>query len=305
MDPTRRAMLQALAGVPALALVTSANAITAGGLIERAIPSTGERLPAIGVGTWQTFDVGPDAAARRALKEVLVAFAKAGGRVVDSSPMYGSSESVTGDLVAELGLAPNLFFATKVWTSGRDEGIRQMETSFSRLRVQRMDLMQVHNLVDTAVHTKTLQDWKARGRIRYLGITHYTSSAYAEVERWLRTGNYDFLQINYSLGERESAERLLPLAQEKKVAVIANRPFGEGALFSRVRGKALPGWAGEIGAATWAQFFLKWIISHPAITCAIPGTGKPGHMLDNLAAGTGALPDAAMRAKMSAYFDAL
>lgn len=305
MDPTRRAMLQALAGVPALALVNSTNAITAGGLIERAIPSTGERLPAIGVGTWQTFDVGPDAAARRALKEVLVAFAKAGGRVVDSSPMYGSSESVTGDLVAELGLAPNLFFATKVWTSGRDEGLRQMETSFRRLRVPRMDLMQVHNLVDTAVHTKTLQDWKARGRIRYLGITHYTSSAYAEVERWLRTGNYDFLQINYSLGERESAERLLPLAQEKKVAVIANRPFGEGALFSRVRGKALPGWASEIGAATWAQFFLKWIISHPAITCAIPGTGKPEHMLDNLAAGTGALPDAAMRAKMSAYFDAL
>jgi len=305
MDPTRRAMLQALAGVPAFALVNSTNAITAGGLIERAIPSTGERLPAIGVGTWQTFDVGPDAAARRALKEVLVAFAKAGGRVVDSSPMYGSSESVTGDLVAELGLAPNLFFATKVWTSGRDEGLRQMETSFSRLRVQRMDLMQVHNLVDTAVHTKTLQDWKARGRIRYLGITHYTSSAYAEVERWLRTGNYDFLQINYSLGERESAERLLPLAQEKKVAVIANRPFGEGALFSRVRGKALPEWAREIGAATWAQFFLKWIISHPAITCAIPGTGKPVHMLDNLAAGTGALPDAAMRAKMSAYFDAL
>ncbi|MCX7160854.1 MAG: aldo/keto reductase [Proteobacteria bacterium] len=305
MDPTRRAMLQALAGVPALALVNSTNAITAGGLIERAIPSTGERLPAIGVGTWQTFDVGPDAAARRALKEVLVAFAKAGGRVVDSSPMYGSSESVTGDLVAELGLAPNLFFATKVWTSGRDEGLRQMETSFRRLRVPRMDLMQVHNLVDTAVHTKTLQDWKARGRIRYLGITHYTGSAYAEVERWLRTGNYDFLQINYSLGERESAERLLPLAQEKKVAVIANRPFGEGALFSRVRGKALPGWAGEIGAATWAQFFLKWIISHPAITCAIPGTGKPEHMLDNLAAGTGALPDAAMRAKMSAYFDAL
>ena len=305
MDPTRRAMLQALAGVPAFALVNSTNAITAGGLIERAIPSTGERLPAIGVGTWQTFDVGQDAAARRALKEVLVAFAKAGGRVVDSSPMYGSSESVTGDLVAELDLAPNLFFATKVWTSGRDEGIRQMETSFRRLRVQRMDLMQVHNLVDTAVHTKTLQDWKARGRIRYLGITHYTGSAYAEVERWLRTGNYDFLQINYSLGERESAERLLPLAQEKKVAVIANRPFGEGALFSRVRGKALPEWAREIGAATWAQFFLKWIISHPAITCAIPGTGKPGHMLDNLAAGTGALPDAAMRAKMSAYFDAL
>ena len=168
-----------------------------------------------------------------------------------------------------------------------------------------MDLMQVHNLVDTAVHTKTLEDWKAKGRIRYLGITHYASTAYAEAERWLKTGKYDFLQINYSLGEREAAERLLPLAQEKKVAVIANRPFGEGALFKRVRGKALPDWAREFGAASWAQFFLKWILAHPAITCAIPGTGKPEHMADNVSAGTGTLPDSALRAKMAAYFDSL
>ncbi len=305
MDPSRRAALHTLAGIPALALMRPASALTAGGLIERAIPSSGELLPAIGVGTWQTFDVGADAAARGALREVLGAFAKAGGRVVDSSPMYGTSESVTGDLVAELGIGTRLFLATKVWTSGGDAGIRQMETSFKRLRVARMDLMQVHNLVDTAVHTKTLEDWKARGRVRYLGITHYTSSAYAEVERWLKAGKYDFLQINYSLAERESEARLLPLAQEKKVAVIVNRPFAEGALFRQVRGKPLPDWAGEIGAASWAQFFLKWIVSHPAVTCAIPGTGKTEHMIDNLAAGRGALPDAAMRRRMSAYFDSL
>ena len=305
MDPTRRNALLALASLPALAATKPASALTAGGLLERPIPSTGERLPAIGVGTWQTFDVGADAAARLALSEVLGVFAKAGGRVIDSSPMYGSSESVTGGLIASAGLTGKLFVATKVWTSGREEGLRQMETSFKRLRVSRMDLMQVHNLVDAAVHTKTLEDWKATGRVRYLGITHYTRSAYADVERWLKTGKFDFLQINYSLAERESQERLLPLAQEMRVAVIANRPFAEGAMFSRVRGKPLPAWAADLGAASWAQFFLKWIISHPAVTCAIPGTGKPEHMADNLAAGMGVLPDAAMRAKMSAYFESL
>lgn len=303
MDPSRRTALLALAGLPALALMKPAAA--SGSLIERTIPASGEKLPVIGVGTWQTFDVGADAQARAALREVLGVFAKAGGRVIDSSPMYGSSESVTGDLAAELGLAAKLFVATKVWTSGKDAGVQQMEVSYKRLRVKRMDLLQVHNLVDTAVHTKTLEDWKAKGRVRYLGITHYTSSAYAEVERWLKTGKYDFLQVNYSLGERTSEDRLLPLAQEHKVAVIINRPFAEGALFRRVRGKPLPEWAGEAGAASWAQFFLKWIVSHPAVTCTIPGTGKPEHMIDNLAAGIGALPDAAMRRKMAAHFDSL
>jgi diketogulonate reductase-like aldo/keto reductase len=180
-----------------------------------------------------------------------------------------------------------------------------METSFKRLRVSRMDLMQIHNLVGADTHTRTLEEWKAKQRVRYIGITHYTRSAYAEVERYLNTGKYDFLQINYSLAERDSEERLLPLAQQKKAAVIVNRPFAEGAMFRKVRGKPLPEWSAEFGAKTWAQFFLKWIVSHPAVTCAIPGTGKPEHMLDNLAAGTGVLPDAAMRRRMAQHYDSL
>ena len=298
MEPRRRALLAALASL-ALPAATAQPAIRV-----KNIPSTGEALPAIGVGTWQTFDVR-DAAAREPLREVLKTFVESGGRVVDSSPMYGAAESVVGELSAELGVREQLFMATKVWTRGRDEGIRQMEESFRRMRVQRMDLMQVHNLVDVATHTETLKDWKSKKRVRYIGITHYTASAYAEVERWLKTGQYDFLQINYSLGERDSEKRLLPLAQQMKVAVIANRPFAEGALFSRVKGKALPSWAGELGIESWAQYFLKWIVSHPAVTCAIPGTGKPEHIRDNVAAGFGALPDAASRRKMTEYFDSL
>ncbi len=296
MDSRRRALLLAF-----VAEAIAGNAAAAE-LLMRAIPSTGEKLPAIGVGTWQTFDVGGDAAARSPLREVLKLL---NGNVVDSSPMYGSSESVAGDLIAELGVRDRLFIATKVWTSGRDAGIRQMEDSFRRLRVERMDLMQVHNLVDVATHTGTLKDWKQKGRVRYIGITHYTSSAYAEVERWLKTGDYDFLQINYSLGERDAEKRLLPLARERKIAVIINRPFAEGALFRKTKGKSLPPWAGELGISSWAQYFLKWIVSHPAVTCAIPGTGKPEHMQDNLAAGSGALPNDGERRRMAGYFDSL
>ena len=295
MDPRRRALLAVLAA-GALRPAFSQE------LVSKKIPSTGEALPVIGVGTWQTFDVGAETSARAPLREVLKLLDR---NVVDSSPMYGSSESVAGDLIAELGLRDKLFVATKVWTSGRDAGIRQMETSFRRLRVERMDLMQVHNLVDVATHTKTLLDWKAKKRLRYIGITHYTSSAYAEVERALKTGQYDFLQINYSLGERESEQRLLPLAKEKNTAVIANRPFAEGALFRQTKGKSLPPWAKELGIESWAQYFLKWIVSHPAVTCAIPGTGNPKHMQDNLAAGRGALPDAAARKRMAEHFDAV
>jgi len=302
--PGRRRTLGLLAGVPA-ALALNPTMSAAEAPITRSIPASGEPLPVIGVGTWQTFDVGTDAAARAALREVLTLFAQGGGKVIDSSPMYGSSESVAGDLVAELGLRERLFIATKVWTSGRAEGVRQMEESFRRLRVERMDLMQIHNLLDAAAHTRTLQQWKRDGRVRYIGITHYTSSAYAEVERWLKSGDYDFLQINYSLAEREAERRLLPLAQEMKIAVIANRPFAGAGAFRRVRGKPLPPWTQEIGVSSWAQFFLKWIIGHPAITCAIPGTGKPTHMKDNLGAALGALPDAAMRARMARTFDAL
>jgi diketogulonate reductase-like aldo/keto reductase len=298
MDPRRRALLAFLA---AAAAVRPAHAQ---GLLTKEIPSTRERLPVIGVGTWQTFDVGADAAARAPLREVLKLMAQAGRGVVDSSAMYGSSEAVAGDLMAELGLRDKLFVATKVWTSGRDAGIKQMETSFRRLSVERMDLMQVHNLVDVATHTETLKQWKQKGRVRYIGITHYTSSAYAEVERLLKTGAYDFLQINYSLAERDSEKRLLPLAKDRNVAVIANRPFAEGALFRQAKGKALPPWAAELGIASWAQYFLKWIVSHPAVTCAIPGTGKPEHMKDNLGAGLAPMPDEKTRKRMAEYFDA-
>jgi len=274
-------------------------------IMTRKIPSTGEELPAIGLGTWQVFDVGGNATERAPLREVIARFEKAGGRLIDSSPMYGSAESVAGDLVAELGLREKLFIATKVWTRGRAEGIQEMERSFQRLKVKQMDLMQVHNLLDVDVHTKTLLDWKSQGRIRYMGITHYTASAHAEVERQLKKQKYDFLQINYSLAERDAEHRLLNQCKDKGIAVIANRPFAEGAMFRRVRGRPLPPWAAEIGAASWAQFFLKWIVGHPAVTCAIPGTGKPEHIADNVAAGFGALPDAAQRKRMAEYFDSL
>lgn len=275
------------------------------GIMTRRIPSTGEELPAIGLGTWQVFDAGDDPAARAPLREVVAAFHKAGGKLIDSSPMYGSAESVAGDLAAELGLREKLFIATKVWTRGRAEGIAQMETSFRRLKVKQMDLMQVHNLLDVEVHTKTLRAWKEQKKVRYIGITHYTASAYDEVEKWLHREKYDFLQINYSLAERTSERKILEICRQKNIAVIANRPFAEGAMFRRVRGKPLPPWAAELGIASWAQYFLKWIVGHPAITCAIPGTGKPEHIADNVAAGFGALPDEKTRKRMAEYFDSL
>jgi len=274
-------------------------------LVTRPIPRGGEALPVIGLGTWRVFDVGNDAAARARLREVLTVFSAAGAKLIDSSPMYGTSEAVVGDLTAALRLRAQLFLATKVWTQGRTDGIEQMEQSMRRMRATTLDLIQVHNLVDVAAHSKTLADWKAKGRVRYVGITHYTASAHDAVERWLKTGDYDFVQINYSLDEPESAARLLPLAQEKRTAVIVNRPFGEGGMFARARGKPLPGWAAELGIASWAQYFLKWILGHPAVTCVIPGTGNPRHMADNLAAGVGALPDAPTRARMAKHFASL
>jgi diketogulonate reductase-like aldo/keto reductase len=304
MNAHRRSALRRLGGLAALLALQPASAQMPN-LIQRTIPSSGEKLPVIGLGTWQVFDAGNDAAARAPLKDVLRVFFAAGGRLLDSSPMYGSSEAVVGDLCSELNACEPLFMATKVWTRGRDEGIREMETSFRRMRVKQMDLMQVHNLLDVATHTKTLLEWKARGRVRHIGITHYTASAHAEVERTLKQAPYDFLQINYSLGEREAEQRLLPLARERGVAVIANRPFAEGAMFRRVRGKPLPDWARELGIESWAQYFLKWILGHPALAAAIPGTGKAEHMADNLAAGRGALPDEQQRRRMAAHYDAL
>jgi diketogulonate reductase-like aldo/keto reductase len=298
MDWRRRTILGALGGILARSLHAQDNKR----LHVKTIPASGKTLPVIGLGTWQTFDVGASRDERGPLREVLKLL---DGNVVDSSPMYGSSETVAGDLIAELGMRDKLFVATKVWTRGRAEGLQQIETSFKRLRVEVMDLLQIHNLVDVATHTQTLAAMKSQKRVRYIGITHYTSSAYLDVERWLSTGPYDFLQINYSLAEREAETRLLGLAKDRGVAVIANRPFAEGALFRQTKGKPLPAWAAELGIASWAQYFLKWIVSHPAVTCAIPGTGRPEHMRDNLAAGRGPLPDAAQRKRMAEYLSSL
>ncbi len=300
MDARRRALLGALAG---LALTRPAQG--AERMHTRPIPASGEALPLIGLGTWQTFDVGGSATARAPLKDVLQALFDAGGRVVDSSPMYGSSESVVGGLCAQLGICEPLFMATKVWTRGRADGIGQMQRSIERMRAGRIDLLQVHNLVDVEAHTQTLLEWKAQKRVRYIGITHYTASGYAAIERWLKTKQYDFVQINYSLDEPESEERLLPLARELGVAVMVNRPFASGGMFRRTRGKPLPPWAAELGIASWAQYFLKWIVAHPAVTCAIPATSKPAHMRDNAGAGAGPLPDAAGRRRMAQYFASL
>ncbi|HEU4344931.1 MAG TPA: aldo/keto reductase [Candidatus Binatia bacterium] len=265
----------------------------------RSIPRSGELLPVIGLGTWQTFDVGTSESERSPLKKVLNELVRLGGSVVDSSPMYGRSESVVGDLASDLGIHKRLFLATKVWTTGRDAGIRQMEESFRRLRTERIDLMQVHNLVDWRNHLVTLRRWKEEGRIRYIGVTHYTSSAYDDLALVLQKEELDFVQLNYSIAEREADRRVLPLAVERRLAVLVNRPFAQAGLFRKVRGKALPPWTSDIGCSTWAQFFLKFVVSHPAVTCTIPGTSKVEHLVDNLKGGIGALPDAAMRERMA------
>jgi diketogulonate reductase-like aldo/keto reductase len=271
----------------------------------RAIPTTGEKIPAVGLGTWQVFDVGGLPGERRPLKEVLTRFVQLGGKVIDTSPMYGRAESVIGDLTSELDLRDSLFLATKVWTSGRQAGIDSMERSFQRLRAKRLDLMQVHNLVDVDTQLATMRAWQEQGRIRYLGITHYVDSAFPEVEKILRREKLDFLQINYSIIDRGAEERILPLARERGVAVLINRPFASGDLFPRVRSKPLPDWAVEFDCKSWAQFLLKWILSNAAVTCAIPATGNVKHLEDNMAAGVGRLPDEKLRQRMVDFVSAL
>ena len=267
--------------------------------LRRAIPSSKEALPVIGLGTWQTFDVG-GGAERSPLRQVLQRFVALGGRVVDSSPMYGRAEAVVGDLAAEDGLRDSLFVATKVWTSGRAAGVAQLEASLRHFRTRTLDLVQVHNLVDWRTHLTTLREWKHAGRIRYLGVTHYTASAYGELEKVMRAEPLDFVQLNYSVTEREAEQRLLPLAAERGMAVLVNRPFAEGALLRRVRGRAVPTWASDLGCTSWAQLFLKWIVAHPAVTCVIPATSRPEHLEDNMQAGRGPLPDAAARERIAA-----
>lgn len=267
-------------------------------LLTRAIPSSGEKLPVIGLGTWQTFDVDLRPDTGEQLQDVLAQFAKLGGRVIDSSPMYGRSEQVIGELSAKLGLRDKFFLATKVWTRGKAAGIESMERSMERMQTKTIDLMQVHNLVDTATQLATIREWKAAGRIRYVGITHSNTNAHPEVEKVLQSEKLDFVQINYSIMEREAEKRILPLAQDRGVAVLANRPFGGGDLFNRMRSKPLPDWAAELDCRSWAQFFLKWIVAHTAVTCAIPATNNPKHLEDNVQGGLGRMPDAKMRQRM-------
>jgi diketogulonate reductase-like aldo/keto reductase len=262
-------------------------------LLSRAIPATGEMLPAIGLGTWETFDVGPGAETRRPLAGVLARFASRGGRLVDSSPMYGRAEGVVGALAGEGNLLPSLFIATKVWTRGRSSGLEQMERSLRLLG--KVDLMQVHNLLDLDTQLASIRALKAARRVRYLGVTHYAASAHAELARVLEKEKPDFVQVNYSAAEPEAGSSLLPLAADLGVAVIANRPFGGGEALRRALKQPLPGWAVEAACSSWAQVFLKWILADPAVTCAIPATSNPVHLEDDLGAASLPLPDAAWR----------
>ncbi|MDP1536234.1 MAG: aldo/keto reductase [Burkholderiales bacterium] len=303
-NPRRRLLLQAAGTTALLAAMTDAHsASTPAGLITRPIPRSSERLPAVGLGTWQVFDVPENQLGGTELREVMRRFIALGGKVIDSSPMYGHSEAAVGTLATALNARKSLFLATKVWTSGRAAGIRQMEESMRLLQTNVIDLMQVHNLLDLKTHLPVLREWKKAGRIRYLGITHYTAGSHAELEKLVRSGDFDFVQFNYSLDEPEADARLLPACADSGTATLINRPFSQAGLFSKVRGKPLPPWCADLDCSSWAQFFLKWIISHPAVTCAIPGTRLVRHIEDNMLACRGRLPDAAMRKRMAAYIN--
>ncbi len=275
-----------------------------GSMITKSIPTSGEALPIIGLGTYQVFDAASTAAEIASRSEIVARLTASGASLLDTSPMYNRSERMIGDVIKAQGNRKKLFLATKVWTDGRAAGLEQMQTSANLMNTDVIDLMQVHNLRDTAVHMLSIRELKDAGKIRYDGLTHYTAGAHANLMREMKTYRPDFIQINYSLGEREAENAVLPLAKELGIAVLINRPFVTGRLFSAVRGKELPEWAQPF-ADSWGQFFLKFIISHPAVTCVIPATSKPHHMLDNLGAGTGEMPDKAMRQRMASYFSGL
>jgi diketogulonate reductase-like aldo/keto reductase len=296
----RRDVLKlAAAAVAANALPSIARAREE--MLKRKIPKSGEAIPAVGIGTSDVFDVAASAQERAPVKDVLRRFVELGGRVVDTSPMYGRAETVIGDVAQELGVAKSLFIATKVWIRGRDAGVEQMNSSMAKLKAPGIDLMQVHNLVDLQTQLATLRDWKQQGKLRYIGVTHYTVSSHQELEDLVRKEKLDFVQFNYSIATRDAEARLLPACAETGTATLINRPFEDGALFSRVKGKPLPGWAKEFDCETWAQFFLKFILSHEAVTCVIPATAKLKHLEDNMQAGHGKLPDAKMRERMVQY----
>jgi aryl-alcohol dehydrogenase-like predicted oxidoreductase len=279
------------------------GSVLTGKPLMRRIPSTGETIPAIGLGTSGPFEVGADESARKPLREVLRTFFASGSTLIDTSPMYSTAEAVLGDLLTPEQQS-KAFIATKVWTPGsgghgEQKGVEQMQRSMALLKHPRIELMQVHNLVDLDAHLKTLRRWKAEGKIKYIGVTHYTTSSYPDLISIIEREKLDFVQFNYSVTTREAEKRLLPLCADKGVAVLINRAFEDGNLFARVQGKPLPAWAAEFGAKSWAQVFLKFVIAHPAVTCVIPATGKVRNLVDNLGAGVGGLPDAKMRERIA------
>ena len=301
---SRRVFLQGLGGAAAAVALGRAGAAEPEALL-KAIPASGEKIPAIGMGTWLTFNVAPYTDAREQRVEVLRAFLETGGRLVDSSPMYGLAEAAVGYCREKLGGAPQMFTATKVWTPTRMAGIGQMNLSAKLWGVARFDLMQVHNMVDWETHLETLREWKQQGRVRYIGITTSHGRRHEEMLEVIeREKDFDFVQLSYSVADREAERRLLPAAAAQGKAVIINRPFRTGELFELAQGKPLPAFAAEIGCTTWAQFFLKFVISHPAVTCAIPATSSVAHMRENMAALRGPMPDAALRRRMAEHFQA-
>lgn len=306
MGLSRRELLKAGIALGASMVLPRADLFAqAGPLIQRRIPSSGESLPIIGIGTARRYESAPTGAERAPLREVLRQFKELGGRVIDTAPSYGNAEAIVGDLVSELKIRDSLFIATKVGSRGRGAGIEELERSFRRLRTAKIDLIAVHNLTDTRTQLATLREWKQAGRIRYVGITTSRDRQYQEFERTMRAEKLDFIQVDYALDNRGAGERILPLAAERGMAAMINLPFGRGRLFEAVRGRNLPPWASEFDCGSWAQFFLKYIVSHPAVTCVIPGMARVEYVVDNLGAARGRLPDAAMRKRMESFIDAL
>ena len=299
---TRRDLLAAagvLGVVPNVVLGQASSS-----MITRTIPASGEALPVVGLGTYDVFDVESSSTEIALRREIVSLLTSEGGSLLDTSPMYNRSEKVIGDVIKASDNRKDLFLATKVWTDGEAAGIAQMKHSAELMRTEVIDLMQVHNLRDTDVHMASIRDKQTDGLIRYSGLTHYTESGHALLLREMQKYKPDFIQINYSLGEREAEQRVLPVARELGVAVLINRPFQAGRLFRAVSARELPDWA-KTFATSWGQFFLKFIISHPAVTCVIPATSKPRHMIDNVGAGMGELPDTAMRQRMADFFQSL
>lgn len=305
---SRRSFLKSVSGLALTPLMSlspfsSAFAARQATIISKAIPATNERIPVIGMGSWLTFSVGGDKEDRARCVKILEAFFERGGGMIDSSPMYGSSQEVIGHCLAEIKQHPGLFSATKVWILGKTFGIHQMESAEALWGVKQFDLMQIHNMLSWETHLETLKEWKAKGRIRYIGITTSHGRRHEKLEKALLQEEFDFVQFTYNMIDREVEQRLLPIARERGIAVIINRPFQRGGLFDRVEGKPLPDWAGEIDCQNWAQFLLKFVVSHPAVTCAIPATSQVAHMHENMGAAYGRLPDKDMRLRMLKYFE--